>query len=304
MKNITEDAPELIACNQAIHDAVADTYDRRHVEIYNSTEQARLRASLEEAIAQIQTGSQSPYALDYGAGTGNLSMHLMACGARVAAADVSERSLSRLQEKVKDCRSSLETHILNGSDLTAFETGSFDVVATYSVLHHVPDYLRIVEEFVRVVKPGGVIYIDHEACPAYWSGQGEYFEYLQDLGTPFLEGYCTLLGRPVPRTWAQRMRRRIRNVFSPAAWQAKFGRPRTELASAQQHRISPEGDIHTYIDDHIEWPKIEAILGTRCEIRAVDDYLVCRELSKRPAALSKWNGRCSDMRRLIARKRL
>ena len=56
--------------------------------------------------------------------------------------------------------------------------GSYDMVATYSVLHHVPDYLRIVEEMARVLKPGGILYLDHEASDSYWEGDKVYDEFL------------------------------------------------------------------------------------------------------------------------------
>jgi SAM-dependent methyltransferase len=41
----------------------------------------------------------------------------------------------------------------------SFGTGSFDIVYCRSVLHHLPDPGRAVDEIVRVVRPGGVAYI-------------------------------------------------------------------------------------------------------------------------------------------------
>lgn len=68
------------------------------------------------------------------------------------------------------------------------------MVATYSVLHHVPDYLKIVDEFVRVLKPGGVIYIDHEVSPSYWEINDTYQSYLEELGGDFGRNHLYELG--------------------------------------------------------------------------------------------------------------
>ena len=51
------------------------------------------------------------------------------------------------------------------------------MAVTYSVLHHVPDYLRAVNELVRVLKPGGLLYIDHEFTDNHWRPDGVLGEY-------------------------------------------------------------------------------------------------------------------------------
>jgi hypothetical protein len=67
--------------------------------------------------------------------------------------------------------------------------------------------------------------------------------------------------------------------------------------------IADDGDIHVHKDDHIEWEKIRKRLEPGCEIVAQEDYLVCREQEVPPAVWSRWNGRCVDMRYIVARKR-
>lgn len=53
------------------------------------------------------------------------------------------------------------------------------MVATYSVLHHIPDYLGVIKELIRVTKPGGIIYIDHEVNEQYWEKSAVYNEFLK-----------------------------------------------------------------------------------------------------------------------------
>jgi SAM-dependent methyltransferase len=162
-----------------MHDIIAPLYEGRHGEIFNPTEQGRIHDVLHSQLGKTLCQGV-PRVLDFGAGTGNLTKQLLMLGAAVVAADVSECCLRELLVSVGR-QSRLETMILNGRDLAGVDSNSFDMVATYSVLHHVPDYLAIVDEFVRVVKPGGIIYIDHEVCPSFWEDNEEYQQYCQEL---------------------------------------------------------------------------------------------------------------------------
>src|SRR5208337_138004 len=150
------------------------------------TEQKRIHHVLKDALEHIKTKSDLPRVLGFGAGTGNLTEHLSGLGVKVVAADISSKYLERLRLKLGDDNSKrLETMLLNGNDLSGIPNGSLDMVATYSVLHHVPDYLKIIDEFVRVLKTGGIVYIDHEVCPSYWEQNAEYQAYLEELGSEF-----------------------------------------------------------------------------------------------------------------------
>ena len=78
-----------IARNRSAHDRVARAYDARHGEIFNDVEQARLSAAAREAVTAVCDAPVAGVrALDVGAGTGNLTRHLIESGARVTAADV------------------------------------------------------------------------------------------------------------------------------------------------------------------------------------------------------------------------
>lgn len=64
---------------------------------------------------------------------------------------------------VKACRERLREHprlrAVEVADVTAlpYATGSFDVVTSYLMLHHVVDWPRALEEVARVLRPGGVL---------------------------------------------------------------------------------------------------------------------------------------------------
>lgn len=270
--------------NKIAHDLIASSYDETHVEIYNPTEQKRIEEVLKSGISLITTRpGGTNLALDFGAGTGNLTGHLLKLGMNVLAADVSPKSLAILEEK---CRQTgqLQTVLLNGVDLSNMEDNTFDMITTYSVLHHVPDYLSIIKEFVRVLKPGGIIYIDHENAPSVWLEEvsDEYETYKRELETKTKE------------QTSARLFRKFKLLFSVRAWR--------RLLKRKLHGLNEEGDIHVFKADHIEWNKIDEILIKECEQLRQEDYLVCRELSLEGSIYEKYKMKCVDMRVALWRK--
>jgi len=67
--------------------------------------------------------------------------------------------------------------------------------------------------------------------------------------------------------------------------------------------MSPDGDIHVFIEDHIEWDAIRSRLRPHCDFLIDEDYLVCRERSEPPPVWHKWCDKVSDMHLVMARKR-
>lgn len=260
--------------NVQAHDRIAGRYDAIHLEIFNPIEQARLRDRLRLAVSWIGESTEPRTALDFGCGSGNLTRHLIEAGLTVTAADVSARFLETVRSRFGHTGRLAGVLQLNGQDLREIGDDTFDMAAAYSVLHHVPDYLGIVAEMARVVRPGGVIYLDHEVNESYWQPTTEYREFLRRASRVDWRKYLTL----------SNYLDRIRRIFNP--------------------RYSSEGDIHVWPDDRIEWPRIEQTLVERgFEILLREDYLLYRR-HYRPEVYHQYKDRCSDMRLLIARKRI
>jgi len=274
----------MLDVNKRAYNAIAPLYEDRHSEIFNFVEQNRICDVLKWGIGNIRTSSKIPRVLDFGAGTGNLTRHLLNLGVSVVASDVSSGCLRELKSSNGESKL-LELSLLNGHDLSQFSDGSFDMVGTYSVLHHVPDYLSIVNEFVRVLKPGGIIYIDHEVCPAYWENNPEYQTYCREISE---------LQSASPDTFLQS----ILHVFRKNCW----WRYLSSALWVKWSKVSDEGDIHVYHDDHIEWQKIRNLLEPCCEILQEQDYLVCRERTFPALTWKKWSNTCVDMRLILAVK--
>jgi len=95
--------------------------------------------------------------LDGGCGTGRFAIAMAKAGARkVVAADVSEASLAYLGRTMKRYGiDTVEPVCQDVTDLSRFDTGSFDFVASNGVLHHTQAPERGILEHFRVTKPGG-----------------------------------------------------------------------------------------------------------------------------------------------------
>lgn len=259
--------------NKKAHDKIARKYESRHPEIYNEVEQSRLHASLKAAIKEIKTNSKRKIALDFGCGAGNLTKHLMELDLGVVSADISPKFLEMIEDRFPEIHKS-KTLQLNGEDLSNIEDDKFDLIATYSVLHHVPDYLKIVEEFVRVIKPGGVIYIDHEVNNNYWEKPKELVEFYSKRGKP------------------------SKSIF-------RFFKPSIYLSKIRQlinPKYQAEGDIHVWQDDHIEWDKIKKVFKENgCQVVKEEDYLLFNSQYEKDI-WTEYKDKVSDMKCLIARK--
>lgn len=266
--------------NRAAHDQHAEGYDSGHPEIFNPVEQERLAAALERAVREAARGKEGPVrVLDVGCGSGNLTRHLLALGAHVTASDLSTKLLDLTRRRFGDT-GRLDTVTLNGADLRPLPDGAFDLVATYSVLHHVPDYAALVAEMARVTRPGGVVFIDHERSDESWSSDA-YQRFLQEA-----------VVWPPRRWWywlqPSRYWKRMRPLIE---WQKWF-----------DPRWMPEGDLHIWPDDHIQWARIEAALASRgCRMVECADYLLYEPRFDR-SAWEAWRERVSDMRLMIARR--
>jgi len=257
--------------NIAIHDRLARRYDALHGEIFNDVEQARLRVALARAASFVESGTSTLTALDMGCGSGNLSRHLLELGGQVLAADVSQGFLDLVEHRFSG--RPINTVKLNGHDLSNISSNSRDIVAAYSVLHHIPDYIAAIKEMARVCTVGGVIYLDHELTDEYWAGDPVYDQFKAEALRFDWRKYLV---------WSNYVDR-VHRIFDP--------------------RYTNEGDIHVWPDDHIEWSKIDKLLsdaGFDC-VHA-EDYLLSRKLY-RPSIYSHYVGRCTDMRNRVYRRR-
>lgn len=239
----------LLKSNIEIHNKIAKKYHNKHSEIFNDIEQNRLKKELEKAIANISTSTNinNRTAIDYGCGSGNLTAHLLDLDLNVISTDVSNEFLNLINKQFQTNPKS-STFLLNGSDVKEFDTDTIDFIGIYSVLHHIPDYLFTLKDIARIVKPGGVIFIDHEANPDYWENKSKILNFYKKYEN-------------------NSFAKKIKNLGNPKWYIKKYNK-------LKDPRWQEEGDIHVWEDDHIEWNKIENVLdNANFELLYFNDYL-------------------------------
>jgi ubiquinone/menaquinone biosynthesis C-methylase UbiE len=156
--------------NVAVHRFEAKYYELLHPEVYGKQEQKRITAVLKMVDALIADNRKR--ALDFGAGTGNLTGKLLSMGYHVTAVDISTEMCAILRKRYAGYLEDKQLRIINSPiENVAFGKGEFDLIACYSVLHHLPDYAGALQRLAAFLKKGGVLYIDHEASPFYWKSE-------------------------------------------------------------------------------------------------------------------------------------
>src|SRR5439155_1632933 len=100
--------------------------------------------------------------LDVGTGTAQIPLELCRqhASAEVVAIDLAEHMLTVGRANVQ--RAGLEKRVqLDKIDAKAmpYADGTFAAVMSNSIVHHIPEPARVVAEMVRVLRPGGVIFV-------------------------------------------------------------------------------------------------------------------------------------------------
>jgi ubiquinone/menaquinone biosynthesis C-methylase UbiE len=188
--------------NVAVHRFEAEHYELLHPEVYGKQEQKRIDSILKMVDPLIEDNQKR--ALDFGAGTGNLTGKLLSMNYTVTAIDISAEMCAILKKKYKAHLKTKKLVVINSPiEDVNFDKGEFDLITCYSVLHHLPDYVGAIHRLSVFLKKGGVMYLDYEASPFYWKSEPQI---LADLvkglymhSNPLLNTlYLQVIGATVP----------------------------------------------------------------------------------------------------------
>ena len=165
---MSEDLRERIhEANIELHRFEAKYYEFIHSEIYNEREQKRINSTLKRANKIIRDNQKK--ALDFGAGTGNLTGKLLHMGYEVTAVDISAEMCKLLKNKYSHYLKNKKLRVINSKiEDVSFNKEEFDLITCYSVLHHLPDYVYVIRKLSFFLKKGGVMYLDHEESQFFW----------------------------------------------------------------------------------------------------------------------------------------
>lgn len=141
--------------NRKLYDAVADSY-----EAIDGRRSAALEQWLKRTMRKLRSEAGGGRLLDLGSGSGLV--------ARSADGIFSERVGLDLSPKVLAAhRRHYTLAVCADVDELPFSDRTFDVVASFAVLHHLYRFDKLVAEVKRVLKPGGIYYTDHDMDAAF-----------------------------------------------------------------------------------------------------------------------------------------
>lgn len=152
--------------NRKKFDMVASKWDK---------DAGRQKRAEDLAQAIIDTGviRRDMKVLDYGSGTGLLTLKLQPLVHSIVAIDSAAGMLKVLQAKIDEGQlSNVETRLL---DLEAGDQleGSYDLIVSSMVLHHIKDIKAILKEFYQILAPGGhVCLADLDSDKGKFHGDG------------------------------------------------------------------------------------------------------------------------------------
>lgn len=119
----------------------------------------RVRIANEVAAAIRREVDLTPHmdVLDYGSGTGLLSLQLLPQVGSVCGADSSPAMLEVMANKIASQNlSNAHTQFVDFEN-GAHATGSYDLIISSMVTHHVPDTAALFAEWFRLLNPGGQV---------------------------------------------------------------------------------------------------------------------------------------------------
>lgn len=136
--------------NQTRFDAAAADWDTNPARV-------ALARAVTDAIRASVPLRPDMRAMDFGAGTGLVSLGLLADVAEVTAADASEGMLRVLAEKAKDLGAA-NLHTLHCDiALAELPLGRFDLIVSSMTLHHLPDVPVVLGRLRPALRPAGWI---------------------------------------------------------------------------------------------------------------------------------------------------
>jgi SAM-dependent methyltransferase len=142
--------------NQALYDNRLMPED---ADVFPHLRHSQLRELYAELVLRVfntaKQHAEIPEILDLGAGEGSATLPFLELGAHVTAVDISENQLAALVKKCCRVADRLEVCHEEISETLRRKGRSYDVVVMNSCLHHIPDYLQIIEEATWVLRSHG-----------------------------------------------------------------------------------------------------------------------------------------------------
>ena len=148
-KSVSDDKPSIpVASNARRFDELAAQWDS------NPIRQA-LSAAVVKAMVQRLSLQPTMKVMDFGAGTGLVTLGIQPCVGTIVAADVSPKMLEVLASKLSSIGiANVRTRCWDAESGDCPESG-FDVIISSMAMHHVSDTGALLKRLHAALKPGG-----------------------------------------------------------------------------------------------------------------------------------------------------
>ena len=149
---------EVAKANQRFYDQIAGIYDdvdRRRGGHIDHTWVDGIFNNILSILQSSKTRTDELSFLDAASGSGFLAQHAQKFFPRMTLLDISQKMLKRinLPRALKIC---------SDTCLIPAKKSSFDVIGGFATLHHLKSPEKFFQESYRVLRPGGIIYTDHD----------------------------------------------------------------------------------------------------------------------------------------------
>jgi len=127
---------------------------------------AGIRARVLSLVPAKSSNCASLRMLDIGCGPGMQSVMWAQEGHEVYGLDINEPLIEVARQRAREAGVTIEFRVGSAAALP-YETGSMDVCLMPELLEHVPDWQACVNEAVRILRPGGVLFLSttNVLCP-------------------------------------------------------------------------------------------------------------------------------------------
>jgi SAM-dependent methyltransferase len=158
MDDVTEEEMKrrVARANESIYDSIAG---RTYVDGAPHIKHGDLRKLYSDLLVGVFRHARQfenfPRVLDLGAGEGSVTLPMLELGAHVTAVDISEEQLSVLRSKCAKHESRLVVRCEDINDLIIGSQDKYDIITANSFLHHIPDYLGMLNALIPRFTPSG-----------------------------------------------------------------------------------------------------------------------------------------------------
>jgi 2-polyprenyl-3-methyl-5-hydroxy-6-metoxy-1,4-benzoquinol methylase len=200
-RQVAEIAEELLRESFELYGVPSGTKDPLYAPLLaHLIEPARQAARIGDVAKLLPPGffDRHRCVLDLGCGPGTFTIGLNSLGHAAYGIDLDPRKIALAHAHVREGGHPAQwcDRLIPGDgNVLPFESGSFDVVASYHVLEHVNDLRSVLCEAVRVTKPGGFL---HLQAPDYRYSYDTHYcmPWPRMMPVRQAEAWCQAMGRP------------------------------------------------------------------------------------------------------------